>query len=344
MEQRNYWGYRTNKDNPKFFWDELMKNRLRQGWGYNERQNLRNFTMDEGEELYKGLKDNFRIFYNVKKGDILLIPHLKEFDEVAIVEATEDFDIGYEYKMFEFTKDSGYSHFIPKDFGHIFPAKYLTRFKRHNENVSANIRSTLRYQGRFWNINHYAEDVENLLKMKEDDLSTIQSQEDRFDNSIENVFDEIFDEREFQDNLYKKMTEQFQSAEWEYALVHGFRKLFPSYNIEPVGGGNEKDHGTDILIKIPGIIDDYEYAIAIQVKDYEGFVSDDVIEQINKSEKYWKDIENLKVIEKIVIITKAEKKENIKLVDNKSGVKFIFANDLKTLLSNIGKVHIGIKT
>jgi hypothetical protein len=326
MTERNYWCYRINNDIPEFFWNELMEKRLRQGWGWLKGQDLRNFKID------KGARRNFPIFNNVKQGDILLIPHLKEWDEIAIAEAVENFNIGYK---FELSKDYG-------DYGHIFPAKYLKRFTRHNENVSGNIRSTLKNPSRFWNINHYAKDVEKLLKIEESKLSTTQDKESRFDGSIENIFKESFDEVKFENNLYKKMNEQFTREEWEYALVHGFQQLFPSYNIERVGGGNEKYHGTDILIKIPGIIPSYEYAIAIQVKDYEGFVAGNVIKQINKSEKYWND-ENVKLIEKIVIITRAGKEENIELVDNKSGVKFIFSNDLKMLLSNIGKIYIGIK-
>ena len=53
-------------------------------------------------------------------------------------------------------------------------------------------------------------------------------------------------------------------------------------------------------------------AIAVQVKDYEGFVADDVIKQIDKAEKYWND-ENIKLIEKIVIVIRAGKEENINL-------------------------------
>lgn len=326
MPKRNYWCYRINKDKPEYFWKELMQNRLRQGWGWLKGQDLRNLKID------RGARRNLPIFNKVKKGDILLIPRLKEWDEIAIAEAIEDFDEGYKY---DFTKEhDGY--------GHIFPAKYIKRFKRHNENVSGNIRSTFQNLSRFWGINHCSKDVDKLLKIDESKLTTTQDLEIRFDSSIEYIFKETFDEINFSNELFKKMNEQFKKAEWEYALVHGFQQLFPSYNIEHTGGANENKHGTDILIRIPGIIPDFEYGIAIQVKDYEGFVADDVIKQINKSEKYWND-ENFRIIEKIVIITKAGKEENIELVDNKSRVKFIFAEDLKTLLSNIGKIYIGVK-
>jgi hypothetical protein len=325
MAERNYWCYRINNDLADFFWNELMDNRLRQGWGWLKGQDLRNFKKDEGAGR------NFPMFKLVKKGDILLVPHLPSWDEVAIVEATKDWDIGYK---FEIDKELG-------DFGHIFPAKYIKKFIRSNKNVSGNIRSTLKNRLRFWNIDHYKKDVEKLLSIEVSELSESQDREMRLESSIRSVFKEVFNESEFSEKLYTKLNEQFTCEEWEFALVHGIKQIFPFYFVERVGGGNEKNHGTDILIKMPGIIPDYEYAIAIQVKDYEGFVADDVIKQINKAEKYWND-ENIKLIEKIVIITRANKDDNINLIENKSGVKFVFAREFMQLLSNIGQTFIGI--
>lgn len=326
MGKRNYWCYRINTDEIDFFWNELMNGRLRQGWGWLKGQDLRNFKRDEGAGR------NRPMFNNVKKDDILLIPQLPSWGNIAIVMATEDWNIGYK---FEIDKNMG-------DYGHIFPAKYIRHFSRHNENVTGNIRSTLKNPSRFWNINHYGEDVEKLLKIEISELEKSQGYESRLESSIGNIFNEVFNENDFSEKLYKKVVEQFAREEWEFALVHGLRQLFPFYNIERVGGTSESEHGTDIIIKIPGIIPDFEYCIAIQVKDYEGFVASDVIKQINKAEKYWNS-ESMKLIEKIVIITKAEKDENLDLLNNKNNVKFIFSSELKQLLSNIGQTFVGIK-
>ena len=323
MEKRNYWCYRINTDEIDFFWNELNEGRLRQGWGWLKGQDLRNFKRDEGAGR------NRPMFSNVKKNDILLIPQLPEWGNIAIVKATEDWDIGY---RFEIHKDMG-------DYGHIFPAKYLKYFSRHNENVTGNIRSTLKNPSRFWNINHYGKDIEKLLKIELSELEKSLDYESRLESSIGNVFSNVFNENEFSEKLYTKLIEQFSREEWEFALVHGLKQLFPFYNIERVGGTSEAEHGTDILIKIPGIIPDFEYCIAIQVKDYKGFVASDVIKQINLSEKYWNN-ESMKIIEKIVIITKAEKEENLDLLNNESDVKFIFSSDLKLLLSKIGQTYI----
>ncbi len=326
MSKKNYWCYRIDTSRIKFFTKELNEGRLRQGWGWDEAQDLRDFKLDEGAGR------NRPMFNKVKKGDILLIPQLPNWGEVALVEATEDWNKGY---IFEIDQTFG-------DYGHIFPAKYLKKFTRNNENVTGNLRSTLKNPSRFWNINHYSDDVEILISSQITELSKRQDHNSRLESSIGTVFNEVFDEKLFTDKLYDKLTEQFTREEWEFALVYGLKQIFPFYQIERVGGKEEKNHGTDILIKLPSLLSNYSYAIAIQVKDYDGFVGKEVISQINKADDYWES-ENLKLIEKIVIITKAKKDDNIKLLEHDKNVKFIFATELKQLMSEIGKCFIGMK-
>jgi len=326
MSNRNYWGYRIDTSQIKFFFDELTEGRLRQGWGWDEGQNLKNLKVNEGAGR------NRPMLYKVKKGDILLIPQLPHWGEVAIVEATEDWFSGYK---FEIDKNLG-------DYGHIFPARFIKKFSRHSEHVTGNIRSTLKNFLRFWNMNHYSDDVEKLLLQTETELVKTQNHNDRLESSIGNVFNEVFDEKLFADKLFSKLSEQFNREEWEFALVYGLKKMFPFYQIERVGGKEEKNHGTDILIRLPSLLNNHEYAIAVQIKDYAGNVSQDVIHQINKAQGYW-DSENLTLIEKIVIITKAIKTQNAELLEHDKSVKFIFAAELKQILSEIGKSFIGMK-
>ncbi len=322
---KGYWCYRVDTSKIEFFTKELNEGRLRQGWGWDKAQDLRDFKLDEGAGR------NMPMFNKVKKGDILLVPQVPSWGEVALVEATEDWSKGY---VFEIAPDFG-------DYGHIFPAKYLKKFSRNNENVTGNLRSTLKNPSRFWNVNHYADDVELLLSLQVTELSKRQDYKSRLESSIGSVFNEVFDGANFADKLYSKLTEQFTREEWEFALVYGLEQMFPFYQVERVGGKEEKNHGTDILIKLPSIFSNYTYAIAIQVKDYEGLVGNEVISQINKADSWGN--ESLKLIEKVVIITKAEKDSNMRLLEQDKSIKFIFAKELKQLLSEIGKCFIGMK-
>ena len=124
----NYWGYRIDSKYAYFFFDEVQAGRLRQGWGYKDSQNLRLDNIDESA------RRNLAIFNKVKKGDILLIPHMREWDEITIVEATMDFSEGYRFEIAHVEKDD--------DYGHIFPVRYLKKFSKHNYRVGADIKET----------------------------------------------------------------------------------------------------------------------------------------------------------------------------------------------------------
>jgi len=81
MKKRNFWCYRVDTSKIKYFTDELNEGRLRQGWGWDEAQDLRNFKMDEGAGR------NRPIFNKVKKGDILLIPQIPDSADLQSVPA-----------------------------------------------------------------------------------------------------------------------------------------------------------------------------------------------------------------------------------------------------------------
>lgn len=48
MNSRNYWCYRIDKSRQKFFFNEIQKGFLRQGWGWDPKQDLRLREMDSG--------------------------------------------------------------------------------------------------------------------------------------------------------------------------------------------------------------------------------------------------------------------------------------------------------
>lgn len=315
--QIHYWGYRIDKRYINILNKELLEGRLRQGWGYHEGQNLKNFTFNAGASR------NYPIFNKVKKGDILFVPYLPDSRKVAVVEATEDFNSGYKFEILQKTEDHG----------HIFPAKLIKSFVRNSSAVDGNIRKTLKNPSRFWQI-YYREGVEKILKANEEQLGTAISKDARLETSIEDVFNEI----KYEDKLFEKLNNSFSNEEWEFALVSGLEKLFPNYQIDRVGGNKEEEHGTDILIQIPSITDK-NYGIAIQVKDWNGFVSGSPVEQVKKADDYFKE-QGIKIIDKVVLFTEAKKEENLHLLEKyqDEDIEFIFADDLKELLGKIGKL------
>ena len=218
------------------------------------------------------------------------------------------------------------------DYGHMFPARYLTHFSRKNRYVDGNVRRTLKYKGRFWNMSCYACSLKPLV---EREFKELISDEDRADRLRRTVFDVIRPMNpSIEDAIHKKMSGQFEADEWEYALVAGLEVLFPNYQFERTGGADERKHGTDILITIPGLLENVQYGIAIQVKNWRGEVAsqdiDEAIEKLKLADEGWPKIKSdLRIIEKILVVTDTEVPAEQR---NDSDVTIIDAPSLKRLL------------
>lgn len=328
MNSFKCWGYRIDARFGEYFASELNKGILRQGWGYLEEQNLNNLNLD------KASFNNLKIKDSVKKGDLLLIPRIPTWNKVTIARATEDWDKGY---RFEIPKDFG-------DYGHMFPAEYVTEFVRDASVVSGDIRRTLKARNRFWNISHLVEDIEKIVVSEKNEKTTSMRKEIKFYNSLEHSFDEIFNKENFTEIIFQKLVKNFVNEEWEVAIATAINTLYPDIEVYNVGGKEEGDHGTDILVLIPSLIGEYKYAIAIQIKDYENTFTDiqikEVAEQLSKADDYWQ-TKGYELIDKIAIITNVNKAPFVHIVPNGLNVKFYFNNDLKELLYKAGQKHIG---
>lgn len=332
MSGPNYWGYRTNWRNSKaheFFYDELREGHLRQGWGWDPQQDLRHPTLDKGE------KRNLPIFNNVKKGDYLLIPHMPSYYLVTIVRATEDFNMGYTFKL-----ENG-----QKDYGHCFPVEFCCVFNRGNKKiVHADIRSSLRNPMRFWCMSPYKEYIQNILRSDKDLLLNSSQHEVKALDDLKDAIRLSFDEVLLQNNIKKLFEHSFQSSEWEYAIRCALDLLFPNYSVVRVGGKAEKEHGCDLAVFIPGIELDRGYVIGIQIKDYKNSIDPQIINQICKADYYdWKrDGTNYKLIDKYLIIIDAESKNNEAL--NRASceklIHVLYRDDVIELLARAAKTQL----
>ena len=331
--QKQYWGFRVDVNNPAVYpnyYNTELKNKkvLRQGWGWDESCNLKCLTWDS---VPRNLRSNFRMYNEVKRGDIILIPRIPEWGTVTIAEATEDWNAGY---RFEIDRDIG-------DYGHQFPAQYRTCFSRHNEHVSEDVASTLRCRSRFWNMSYHGEGVEHLLKQSSDSLIGDQERRDRYADAIRRAMNLV--DSDIKDKVHRELAGQFSDSGWEYALTEGLKGLFRFYQVERTGGRTESEHGTDILITMPSPLENVQYGIAIQVKDWQGVSGniDGAITQLQKADEGWPKIrEGLRIVEKIVIVTEAELPEGSKPdeIERESGIKILHSDNLKSLLRRMALV------
>ena len=158
--------------------------------------------------------------------------------------------------------------------------------------------------------------------------------------NIKNIVSEkvktYFDLKECCDRIVDEYNKKFTASQWEEVLKNVLEKIYPGYKIKKTGGSKEEEHGTDVLVNIPGISISGSYNIAIQVKNYTGNISDEnikiIIDQVNKAEEYgWEDG---KLIDKILVITPAKEEENPKLIEEcqKKEIRIIFSEELKKLI------------
>lgn len=316
-----YWCFRIDTwRSPDFYVDQLKKHgRLRQGWGWSDDQDLGKIVAP----VPKDQKPNLRMFNEVKKGDIILVPRIPEWPFVTIARATEDWDVGYLFEI-----DAKF-----EDYGHCFPAEYDTHFDRQDDDVRGDLRTTLRCQSRFWNANRYKDSIEKLIGRDSKELTSPQSRNARFNDTVRSVLGD--NRKQIEDDLLKALSGQFQSDEWEDALKTGLEALFPTYKVEVTGGRGEEKHGTDILLTMPGLLEDY-YGIALQVKDWQGEAWNikSAIAQIENAEEDWKEIRaDLRIVDKIIILTEAnELPPEAKKEANEKDITILYSENLKQLL------------
>ncbi len=67
-----------------------------------------------------------------------------------------------------------------------------------------------------------------------------------------------------------------------------------------------------------------------------------MIDQINKAKDAWRE-GGVKIIENVVVLTRAKKEENGHLINSASGVKFMFSNELNPTLFQYAVKHIGMQ-
>lgn len=313
-KQIQYWAFRVDRKYLSQLDDELQQGRLRQGWGWQPEQNLRDLKIDDGAGR------NLRMFKEVKKGDHILIPHLPLYGQITIAVATEDWIQGYSFSIWEKTGDHG----------HIFPVKYLRNFTRGNKNVPASLGGTFRNPCRFWKINHLETDIQNVLSVNLGELGSKTSVADRWHQRIE----EVFEKSELREKLFSETRPYFSNSDWEYLLTDVLCDLNPGWRVVRTGGKTEAKHGTDILATIPDVFGEGKYGIAIQVKDYDHIVGNGPIEQILKAKNgYWLDA-GIKIIEMIVVIIGSNKTINPELVAfaKRENVRLIWSKDVESLI------------
>jgi hypothetical protein len=311
----NCWAFRVDRRYVADLDAELKVGRLRQGWGWDVKQDLRAMEIDAGAAR------NLQMFNRVKMGDYVLIPHLPQYGYITIAEATQDWNRGYQFSIWAKSKDHG----------HIFPAKALRNFRRGNPKIPASVTGTFRNPSQFWNVTYLKEDIKRVLDLAVDDLEPTSSVVDRWRQQIV----DISGQSGLQKQLFGAAEKFFSKSDWEYLLTEALQRLNPGWKVRRTGGKAEAKHGTDILATTPDLFGHGELGIAIQVKDYQGIIGEHPIKQVQKAETsdYWRD-RGIQITELIVVVIRGDKKTGHELqkAADEQNVRLIWSTDVEDLI------------
>ena len=156
---RRYWAMRTSISRPDFIWAEARRGRLRQGWGWEEEQDLRRIAAraKQGAELTQVERMAWRArrmlgteHDGVRYDDYVVTQNLPRHAHISVfrVVGPYEFDVPNE----------------PRDYGHILPTELLVEdISRHDARVSDALRHAIRLRPRLYEITPYGGDVERLV-------------------------------------------------------------------------------------------------------------------------------------------------------------------------------------
>ncbi len=287
-QENRYWAIRTDRDNKTLLLNELKQGRLRQGWGYDHKQDLRLIKkeIDKGDKWWERLSKAQRQVLphhrmlssfedSVHINDRVVVPNLPENGSFIIVEVTGE----YYFEPLQLSKNDDNNELV-EDYGHTLPIRVLTDkgINKYADHVHADIRSTLRTPMRMWNLDRYSNELENILEKYEMgiDFSTPTTGQSRLETAWDNSLSKA--NQMLQEQLGSELDKRFRAAEWEEPIINALKKLYQSADVKGVGGPHE--HGADIIVTIPNYFDALPWLIIIQVKNYVGVINTQVLDQL----------------------------------------------------------------
>ena len=163
VEGRGYWVMRTSPGRRPFIWAEAQRGRLRQGWGWEDGQDLE--VIAEAVRLGRELDEDQRIAWRSRRmraaepdgmrlGDLIVAPNLPEWGFLSVFRLTGSYSWD--------PVDKG----IEDKFGHVLPVQLLAeRVDRRGPEVSEALRAITRVPSRLYTIRGYGGDVEEVVRL-----------------------------------------------------------------------------------------------------------------------------------------------------------------------------------
>ena len=325
---RMYWAMRTTRDDEKsrdFIKQELWNGRLRQGWGSDDKLDLRviHKAWDDGVPLDKDQVDASRhwrmangnpgVYMNVD--DVVLVPNMPDDGAFTLCRVCGDYDYGPDEL---------------DDFRHIRPVEVLTPLGVANEHelVSKELRRSLRCRSRLWNVTAHSACIKQILSSDRspEDLCQGSTPVGRAQSIVSDAVVEPI--RVMAQRLGNSLPQKLYGAEWEQAVGLALESLF-SATVNHTGGPKEQGADLEVVISNPFVVEEeHDWIIPIQVKDHQGIESADVVDQLEEAFESRNRDGRRTVIAVVLLVTEAEASKELQEMLNRlskdKGVPFLY--------------------
>ena len=253
-----YWVVRTDKAKTDYIWSEMTAGRLRQGWGYQDDQNLRLLSQrrDDGKPMSSdqraAWRGNRRLLDTepdgVHVGDLVLTPHVPQAGDWSLVRVTGSY---YWEKPVE---PNAYGAL---DYGHVLPVQLLNTKERpvspYEEEAAAGLRQTMAVRSRMWNIDSLGPQVEALVEVLAAGAAPVPAAANRLPRVLSAV--ELA--------AWNEIVRLFHGAEFERPCVLLLEALYGPGNVEHTGGSSER--GADAICTFTDPLG-IPHRLAVQIK------------------------------------------------------------------------------
>ena len=320
----NCWAMRTSRDSEehrRFLYAELLDGRLRQGWGWNESQDLRRLedlwaNREELSDIQKDAAKHWRMGNGGKNymqvDDLVAVLNVPGDGLFTICRITGDYD-------YQIAREFG-------DFGHVRPVEVLTPKGVSNDHdlVNANLRRSFRCRLRLWNITPYRASLDVILRsgLAPEELTRGSTPVDRVQPVIDDEIPKVLNS--MADRLGKKLPEHVRDQDWEPVLQSALEFLFP-VSVQHTGGPHERGADIKITIRNP-FKENRDWIVPVQVKDYDVEVDAEVAVQLEEAFDSCK--RDGQVIAVVLLVSNAVASEALKKrmgeLSERYGVPFVF--------------------
>jgi predicted Mrr-cat superfamily restriction endonuclease len=261
------WFWNIDKAEHKYFNDELEKHRLRQGWGYDDKLDLRKLNgkvaskipLDEAEQ--GAWSRCWYMLAEIKVGDLVVVKNVPKHDRFTIVKVTGPYD---------------FTNTTQGDYEHVLPVETVGVYHKQSAVVPATLVNALnRAQSPIIRTIKHHQAVCDLASKAADTTPEVKVKPERFKEKVARW------QKSLLPHLKDALQKDLSHNETERLVLEMLKRDRDGKDVEWIAGPSER--GADILCSVQigyGIT----YKLAVQVKMHPGQDNDQTgIEQLEQA-------------------------------------------------------------